>query len=152
MLLSFVENNKSGCKHGLLLKALHLLKSGCSLAVQIKIKELYHQCYSRIIDTSDPDLATIKLLLPFAERRVNVVNTDLSVSRNQSCNTDFSLLTGEAAVWHSTKTSMNLQQPAPLIPPVHPDVQMKPLPFYDVLDVLIKPSSLGLWCFLSLLV
>uniref|UniRef100_H3CC08 Protein inhibitor of activated STAT, 2 n=1 Tax=Tetraodon nigroviridis TaxID=99883 RepID=H3CC08_TETNG len=32
---------------------------------------------------------------------------------------------------------------APLIHPVHPDVQMKPLPFYDVLDVLIKPSSLG---------
>ncbi|KAM8887091.1 E3 SUMO-protein ligase PIAS2 isoform 2-T3 [Spinachia spinachia] len=39
--------------------------------------------------------------------------------------------------------SMNLQEPAPLIPPVHPDVQMKPLPFYDVLDILIKPSSLG---------
>ena len=39
---------------------------------------------------------------------------------------------------------MNLQQPAPLPPPVHPDVQMKALPFYDVLDVLIKPSSLGL--------
>ncbi|XP_035986842.1 E3 SUMO-protein ligase PIAS2 isoform X1 [Fundulus heteroclitus] len=38
---------------------------------------------------------------------------------------------------------MNLQQPAPFIPPVHPDVQMKPLPFYDVLDVLVKPSSLG---------
>lgn len=39
---------------------------------------------------------------------------------------------------------MNLQQPATLIPPVHPDVLMKPLPFYDVLDVLIKPSSLGM--------
>ncbi|CAL8263245.1 unnamed protein product [Boreogadus saida] len=38
---------------------------------------------------------------------------------------------------------MSLQQPAPLPPPVHPDVQMKALPFYDVLDVLIKPSSLG---------
>ncbi|CAL8326941.1 unnamed protein product [Arctogadus glacialis] len=38
---------------------------------------------------------------------------------------------------------MNLQQPDPLPPPVHPDVQMKELPFYDVLDVLIKPSSLG---------
>ncbi|MEQ2292544.1 E3 SUMO-protein ligase pias2 [Ameca splendens] len=38
---------------------------------------------------------------------------------------------------------MNLQHSSPLIPPVHPDVQMKPLPFYDVLDVLIKPSSLG---------
>ncbi|KAK2837064.1 hypothetical protein Q5P01_014276 [Channa striata] len=66
-----------------------------------------------------------------------------SFGRTQFCNTDLSLLTGEAAVWHNTKTSMNLQQPAPLIPPVHPDVQMKPLPFYDVLDVLIKPSSLG---------
>lgn len=38
---------------------------------------------------------------------------------------------------------MNLQAPAPLMPPVHPDVHMKPLPFYDVLDILIKPSSLG---------
>ncbi|XP_061529205.1 E3 SUMO-protein ligase PIAS2 isoform X2 [Phycodurus eques] len=38
---------------------------------------------------------------------------------------------------------MNLQHPGPQIPPVHPDVQMKSLPFYDVLDILIKPSSLG---------
>lgn len=38
---------------------------------------------------------------------------------------------------------MNLQQAAPLIPPVHPDIQMKSLPFYDVLDILVKPSSLG---------
>ncbi|XP_056233067.1 E3 SUMO-protein ligase PIAS2 isoform X1 [Seriola aureovittata] len=66
-----------------------------------------------------------------------------SFGRSQSCNTDFSLLTDETAAWPDVKTSMNLQQPAPLIPPVHPDVQMKPLPFYDVLDVLIKPSSLG---------
>lgn len=50
-------------------------------------------------------------------------------------------------MWRDNKEefSMNLQQPAPLVPPVHPDVQMKPLPFYDVLDVLIKPSSLGLF-------
>ncbi|KAJ0067731.1 hypothetical protein NL108_010039 [Boleophthalmus pectinirostris] len=49
---------------------------------------------------------------------------------------------GAAAVLKTDR--MNLHQtPAPLLPPVHPDVQMKPLPFYDVLDVLIKPSSLG---------
>ncbi|XP_075903139.1 LOW QUALITY PROTEIN: E3 SUMO-protein ligase PIAS2 [Nelusetta ayraudi] len=58
-------------------------------------------------------------------------------------NTDYSLLTGGTAVWLKKKKKMNLQQPTTLIPPVHPDVQMKPLPFYDVLDVLIKPSSLG---------
>lgn len=121
-----------------------LLKTGCSPS------NLTHQHYCRIIYTSLSDLATVKSLLLSAEREVTVVNTDLSFSRSQSCNTHFILFTGEAAEWHNTKTSMNLQQPAPLIPPVHPDVQMKPLPFYDVLDVLIKPSSLGLWCFFVL--
>ncbi|XP_077457535.1 E3 SUMO-protein ligase PIAS2 [Stigmatopora argus] len=38
---------------------------------------------------------------------------------------------------------MSLQHPGTQIPPVHPDVEMKSLPFYDVLDILIKPSSLG---------
>ncbi|XP_068995424.1 E3 SUMO-protein ligase PIAS2 isoform X1 [Embiotoca jacksoni] len=66
-----------------------------------------------------------------------------SFGRNQSCETDFSPLPGDSAAWPLPQSSMNLQQPAPLLPPVHPDVQMKPLPFYDVLDVLIKPSSLG---------
>lgn len=56
----------------------------------------------------------------------------------------FSLLVDvETSVWQNIRTSMNLQPAVPLIHPVHPDVQMKPLPFYDVLDVLIKPSSLG---------
>ncbi|XP_069544236.1 E3 SUMO-protein ligase PIAS2 isoform X1 [Brachyistius frenatus] len=66
-----------------------------------------------------------------------------SFGRNQSCEADFSPLPGDSAAWPLPQSSMNLQQPAPLLPPVHPDVQMKPLPFYDVLDVLIKPSSLG---------
>ncbi|NXO61125.1 PIAS2 ligase, partial [Aramus guarauna] len=41
------------------------------------------------------------------------------------------------------KPHFEMQQPSPPIPPVHPDVQLKSLPFYDVLDVLIKPTSLG---------
>uniref|UniRef100_UPI003AAABDF7 E3 SUMO-protein ligase PIAS2 isoform X1 n=1 Tax=Centroberyx gerrardi TaxID=166262 RepID=UPI003AAABDF7 len=143
VLLGFAGHNKSGRKHELLLRALHLLKSGCSPAVQIKIKELYRRRYPRIIDTGVPDLASLKSLFCSAEAGVTVVNTDISFRGSQSCDSDFNLLTGEAVVLHETKASMNLQQQAPLIPPVHPDVQMKPLPFYDVLDVLIKPSSLG---------
>uniref|UniRef100_A0A3Q1CK90 Protein inhibitor of activated STAT, 2 n=1 Tax=Amphiprion ocellaris TaxID=80972 RepID=A0A3Q1CK90_AMPOC len=100
-----------------------MLKSGYSLAVGVIIKELYDQSFSKI---------TTMVLLP-----------ESYCCCFQSCNKDFSLLTGENVVWHHTEASMSLQQPAPLIPPVHPDVQMKPLPFYDVLDVLIKPSSLG---------
>ncbi|PNI60829.1 PIAS2 isoform 12, partial [Pan troglodytes] len=41
VLLGFAGRNKSGRKHDLLMRALHLLKSGCSPAVQIKIRELY---------------------------------------------------------------------------------------------------------------
>ncbi|KAF3815292.1 hypothetical protein GH733_016674 [Mirounga leonina] len=36
-----------------------------------------------------------------------------------------------------------MQQPSPPIPLVHPDGQFKNLPFYDVPDVLIKPTSLA---------
>ncbi|KAM3876753.1 E3 SUMO-protein ligase PIAS2 [Diretmus argenteus] len=131
VLLGFAVRNKSGRKHELLLRAVHLLKNGCSPAVQIKIKELYRRRYPRIIESGFPHLAAIKSLFFSAEGGVT------------PCHSDLNPLTGEPVVLHQTKTSMNLQQPAPLIPPVHPDVQMKPLPFYDVLDVLIKPSSLG---------
>lgn len=60
-----------------------------------------------------------------------------SASRNHSCESDVKEKLNQEG-------SMNLQQSAPPLPPVHPDVHMKTLPFYDVLDVLIKPSSLGL--------
>lgn len=101
---------------------------------------IYHPQFSIIISiTKTPD----KYKASFSADRI-VTWVGISLGRSQLCNTDFSLLTGETSVWPYTNTSMNLQQPAPLIPPVHPDVQMKPLPFYDVLDVLIKPSSLGL--------
>ncbi|XP_076857206.1 E3 SUMO-protein ligase PIAS2 isoform X2 [Brachyhypopomus gauderio] len=53
------------------------------------------------------------------------------------------LVTSDSPMFHDLKPRMNMQQPTPLMPPVHPDVLMKSLPFYDVLDVLIKPSSLG---------
>ncbi|CDQ92842.1 unnamed protein product, partial [Oncorhynchus mykiss] len=116
VLLGFAGRNKSGPKHELLLRVLHLLKnSSCSPAVQIKIKELYRRRYPRTIDTCGD---------------VTVVTSDLSDLSPDGASTNKEL-------------RMNLQQPAPLIPPVHPDVQMKSLPFYDVLDILVKPSSLG---------
>jgi len=43
-----------------------------------------------------------------------------------------------------TKAHFEMQQPSPSIPPAHPDIQLKSLPFYNVLDVLLlnKPTSL----------
>ncbi|KAM9463373.1 E3 SUMO-protein ligase PIAS2-like isoform 3-T5 [Salvelinus alpinus] len=155
VLLGFAGRNKSGPKHELLLRVLHLLKNAsCSPAVQIKIKELYRRRYPRTIDTCLTDLAAGKSAFSAEGGGVTVVTSDLGdlspdgagVSRDFDLASDSLLLSGDSLLLHeetNKELRMNLQQPAPLIPPVHPDVQMKSLPFYDVLDILVKPSSLG---------
>ncbi|XP_052448347.1 E3 SUMO-protein ligase PIAS2-like isoform X1 [Carassius gibelio] len=146
VLLGFAGRNKSGRKHELLLRALQLLRSGCSPAVQIKIKELYRRRYPRTFDGLR-DLAALKSSIKSyfqIDSGETVVSSDLPLQTGHS---DFlqqqHLVSCDSPVLHESKPMMNLQQPTSLMAPVHPDVQMKSLPFYDVLDVLIKPSSLG---------
>ncbi|XP_026106197.1 E3 SUMO-protein ligase PIAS2 isoform X5 [Carassius auratus] len=146
VLLGFAGRNKSGRKHELLLRALQLLRSGCSPAVQIKIKELYRRRYPRTFDGLR-DLSALKSSIKSyfqIDSGETVVSSDLPLQTGHS---DFlqqqHLVSCDSPVLHESKPMMNLQQPASLMAPVHPDVQMKSLPFYDVLDVLIKPSSLG---------
>ncbi|KAM9446357.1 E3 SUMO-protein ligase PIAS2 isoform 2-T2 [Clarias gariepinus] len=147
VLLGFAERNKSGRKDELLLRALHLLKSDCSPAVQLKIKDLYRRRYPRTLD-SLAELSALKSSINSyldSEESSPVVSLDLSFGASTS---DLPrhhqhLVPVNSAALHDPKPRMNMQQPTPLMPPVHPDVQMKSLPFYDVLDVLIKPSSLG---------
>ncbi|KAM3939755.1 E3 SUMO-protein ligase PIAS2 isoform 2-T2 [Leptodactylus fuscus] len=145
VLLGFAGRNKSGRKHDLLMRALHLLKNGCSPAVQIKIKELYRRRFPRTLEAV-PGLSSI---------RSNVFNLD----SNSSVDSDLAVagihsLPSTSVAPHSpasplgtvllqdTKPHFDLQQLSPPIPPVHPDVHLRSLPFYDVLDVLIKPTSL----------
>lgn len=147
VLLGFAGRNKSGRKDELLLRALHLLKSDCSPAVQLKIKDLYRRRYPRTLD-SLAELSALKSSINSyldSEESSPVVSLDLSFGASPS---DLPrhhqhLVPVNSAALHDPKPRMNMQQPTPLMPPVHPDVQMKSLPFYDVLDVLIKPSSLG---------
>uniref|UniRef100_A0A3Q3J239 Protein inhibitor of activated STAT, 2 n=1 Tax=Monopterus albus TaxID=43700 RepID=A0A3Q3J239_MONAL len=131
-------------------KTLFPLAPHCVVQVRLRIK--FFCFFSVCCQLASKTLHYCHLLVPpkFPSGLILLVTSFLlsdhlliSLSRSQFRNTDFTLLTGETAVWHNIKTSMNLQPPAPVIPPVHPDVQMKPLPFYDVLDILIKPSSLG---------
>ncbi|KAI1905220.1 hypothetical protein AGOR_G00013880 [Albula goreensis] len=144
-LLGFAGCNTSGRKHELVLRALHLLESGCSRAVHIKIKELYDCRYPRVLETL-PDRASLKSSVFSLEDDSAVVFSHPSpttvyiqglVSEPQSS------LAHSSVLLHESKHRIDMQQSAPPIPPVHPDVQLKSLPFYDVLDVLIKPSSLG---------
>ncbi|XP_051543196.1 E3 SUMO-protein ligase PIAS2-like isoform X1 [Myxocyprinus asiaticus] len=145
VLLGFAGRNKSGRKHELLLRALHLLRSGCSPAVQIKIKELYRRRYPRTFEGLS-DLTALKSSIKSYFHIVGgatVVSSDLPLQTSHSDLVQQHLSSCESPVFHESKPMMNMQQPTPLMAPVHPDVQMKSLPFYDVLDVLIKPSSLG---------
>uniref|UniRef100_A0A8C4TAQ8 E3 SUMO-protein ligase PIAS1-like n=1 Tax=Erpetoichthys calabaricus TaxID=27687 RepID=A0A8C4TAQ8_ERPCA len=60
VLLGYAGRNKHGRKHELLTKALHLLKAGCSPAVQMKIKELYRRRFpTKIVTPADLSLAGV---------------------------------------------------------------------------------------------
>lgn len=133
------------------MRALHLLKSGCSPAVQIKIRELYRRRYPRTIEGLS-DLSSLKPSVFNLDSSSSPVEPDLAVaglhpipSTSVTPQSPSSPLS--SVLLQDTKPRFEMQQPSPPIPPVHPDVQLKSLPFYDVLDVLIKPTSLGKWDF-----
>ncbi|XP_074669652.1 E3 SUMO-protein ligase PIAS2 isoform X4 [Strix aluco] len=146
VLLGFAGRNKSGRKHDLLMRALHLLKSGCSPAVQIKIRELYRRRYPRTIEGLS-DLTSIKPTVFNLDSSSSPVEPDLAVAGihplpSTSVTSQSPSSPVNSVLLQDTKPHFEMQQPSPPIPPVHPDVQLKSLPFYDVLDVLIKPTSL----------
>ncbi|XP_032530921.1 E3 SUMO-protein ligase PIAS2 isoform X5 [Chiroxiphia lanceolata] len=146
VLLGFAGRNKSGRKHDLLMRALHLVKSGCSPAVQIKIRELYRRRYPRTIEGLS-DLSAIKPAAFNLDSSSSPVEPDLAVSGihtlpSTSVTPQSPSSPVRSVLLQDTKSHFEMQQPSPPIPPVHPDVQLKSLPFYDVLDVLIKPTSL----------
>ncbi|XP_064416603.1 E3 SUMO-protein ligase PIAS3 isoform X2 [Latimeria chalumnae] len=144
VLLGFAGRNKSGRKHELLTKGLQLLKSGCSPAVQMKIKELYRRRFPRkILSPSDLSLlplqtGTVPGATALTQGSVSQLPYDISPTASVVPNTmlpPIPLL--------GPKREMDFQHLSPPIHPVHPDVKMKRLPFYDVYDELIKPTTLG---------
>ncbi|NXN96213.1 PIAS2 ligase, partial [Rhinopomastus cyanomelas] len=145
VLLGFAGRNKSGRKHDLLMRALHLLKSGCSPAVQIKIRELYRRRYPRLEGISDLPPIKPSTLLDF-DCSASSVETELpglhALPSTSVTPQSPSSPVSPVLLQDTPKPHFEMQQPSPPIPPVHPDVQLKSLPFYDVLDVLIKPTSL----------
>ncbi|NXS91770.1 PIAS3 ligase, partial [Jacana jacana] len=142
VLLGFAGRNKSGRKHELLTKALQLLKSGCSPAVQMKIKELYRRRFPRKILTPS-DLSMLHI-------QAGQLPSATALSQGTMCHLpyDHGSATVAAALLPPApvlgpKHEVDVQHLSPPIHPVHPDVKMKRLPFYDVYDELIKPTTLA---------
>ncbi|XP_047008910.1 E3 SUMO-protein ligase PIAS1 isoform X1 [Ictalurus punctatus] len=139
VLLGYAGRNKHGRKHELLTKALHLLKAGCSPAVQMKIKELYRRRFpTKMVSPTD-------LSLPGVHSTTGVASAGLPASLAQlgfdSHGAPSPLLPVSLL---GPKHELGLPHLSSALHPVHPDVKLQRLPFYDVLDELIKPTSLVL--------
>ncbi|KAM9817363.1 E3 SUMO-protein ligase PIAS1-like [Neosynchiropus ocellatus] len=154
VLLGYAGRNKHGRKHELLTHALHLLKSGCSPAVHMKIKELYCRRFPAKM-LSHPELAMSGPHHPATAGLLGGGGAALPAGLTQ--------LAYEGHAGHGGAPSPAALLPLSLLGPghqdvtglthhlsgsasvdrVHPDVKLQRLPFYDLLDVLIKPISLA---------
>uniref|UniRef100_A0A8C7WQE2 Protein inhibitor of activated STAT, 1b n=1 Tax=Oryzias sinensis TaxID=183150 RepID=A0A8C7WQE2_9TELE len=132
VLLGYAGRNKHGRKHELLTKALHLLKAGCSPAVQMKIKELYRRRFPTKM------VSPVDLALP-GVHSASSLPAGLAPLGFDSHGSPSPLLPVSLL---GPKHEMSLPHLSSALHPVHPDVKLQRLPFYDVLDELIKPTSL----------
>uniref|UniRef100_A0A8C9V124 Protein inhibitor of activated STAT 1 n=1 Tax=Scleropages formosus TaxID=113540 RepID=A0A8C9V124_SCLFO len=134
VLLGYAGRNKHGRKHELLTKALHLLKAGCSPAVQMKIKELYRRRFpTKMVSPAD-------LALPSVHSASNALPAGLTQLAFDGHGAPSPLLPVSLL---GPKHELSLPHLPSALNPVHPDVKLQRLPFYDMLDELIKPTSLA---------
>ncbi|KAF1662359.1 E3 SUMO-protein ligase PIAS1, partial [Aptenodytes patagonicus] len=126
VLLGFAGRNKSGRKHELLAKALQLLKPGCSPAI-LTPSDL------SMLHVQAGQLPSAAALTPGAVCHLPYDHGSPAVPA--------ALL--PPAPLLGPKHETDVPRLPPPVHPVHPDVKMKRLPFYDVYDELIKPTTLG---------
>ncbi|KAK7912438.1 hypothetical protein WMY93_012649 [Mugilogobius chulae] len=131
-------------KHELLTKALHLLKSGCSPAVHMKIKELYRRRFPAKM-LSHTELSLSAQHHPAAAGGAALPGlTQLAYEGHGGAPSPAALLPLSLlgpGKHELSPLSQRLGSTGPLHP-LHPDVKLQRLPFYDMLDELIKPTSL----------
>ncbi|KAJ8248708.1 hypothetical protein GJAV_G00226870 [Gymnothorax javanicus] len=134
VLLGYAGRNKHGRKHELLTKALHLLKAGCSPAVQMKIKELYRRRFPTKM------VSPAELALPSVHSTSGGLPAGLTQLGFDGHGAPSPLLPVSLL---GPKHELGLPHLPSALHPVHPDVKLQRLPFYDMLDELIKPTSLA---------
>ncbi|XP_056137533.1 E3 SUMO-protein ligase PIAS1 [Lampris incognitus] len=133
VLLGYAGRNKHGRKHELLTKALHLIKAGCSPAVQMKIKELYRRRFpTKMVSPVDLALPSVHST---SSLPAGLTQLGFDGHGAPSPLLPVSLL--------GPKHELGLPHLPSAMHPVHPDVKLQRLPFYDMLDELIKPTSLA---------
>lgn len=131
MLLGFVGRSKSGLKHELVTRALQLVQFDCSPELFKKIKELYETRYAK--KSSEPVPQAHRPLDPLTmhstyDRAGTVPRTPLS-----GPNIDYPVLYGKYLNGLGRLPAKTLK----------PEVRLVKLPFFNMLDELLKPTELG---------
>lgn len=124
MLLGFVGRSKSGLKHELVTRALQLVQFDCSPELFKKIKELYETRYAK--KSSEPGPQAPRPLDPLALH--SVPRTPLS-----GPTVDYPVLYGKYLNGLGRLPTKALK----------PEVRLVKLPFFNMLDELLKPTELG---------
>ncbi|XP_060642153.2 E3 SUMO-protein ligase PIAS4 isoform X1 [Anolis sagrei] len=145
MLLGFVGRSKSGLKHELVTRALQLVQFDCSPELFKKIKEIYETRYAKL---SEPPGAPKPQVSPTAPTQPPTApdGMPLHASFDRSGNNN-------TAVPRTALSSTNIDYPSLYgkylnglgrlpVKPVKPEVRLVKLPFYTVLDELLKPTEL----------
>ncbi|XP_021340262.1 E3 SUMO-protein ligase PIAS2-like isoform X8 [Mizuhopecten yessoensis] len=122
VLLGYAGRNKTGRKQELLQRAIQLVQKGASVPIQIKIRELYNQIFSS------------------SRRKVPGRNEDEGLPGGYNIFGGHGS-SGSRPMDYSTAQRM-VEPPSTMGIPVHPDVRLKHLPFYDCITELMKPTSL----------
>ncbi|XP_064608915.1 E3 SUMO-protein ligase PIAS2-like isoform X3 [Liolophura sinensis] len=131
VLLGFAGRNKTGRKQELLSRALSLVQKGCSMPVQIKIRDLYKKI-------NDQLFLSARRRFPAGKPGGPV---DIS-SQQQSPHNNALPPHDPRGLEYGKHVPMMAPVRTPNSVPVHPDVRLKVLPFYDLKGELLKPSSL----------
>lgn len=126
MLLGFVGRSKSGLKHELVTRALQLVQFDCSPELFKKIKELYETRYAK--KNVDPSPQAPRPLDPLALH--SMPRTPLS-----GPTVDYPVLYGKYLNGLGRLPTKALK----------PEVRLVKLPFFNMLDELLKPTELGEW-------
>ncbi|KAM5193426.1 E3 SUMO-protein ligase PIAS4 [Mantella aurantiaca] len=138
MLLGYVGRSKSGLKHELVTRALQLVQFDCSPEVFKKIKELYETRYSKKPNDLVPTATT---QLPPSHRSQDSLlihpsfdhGTTASRTSISQPNMDYQ------SVYAKHVNGLSRIPPKAMS---KPEVRLVKLPFYDVVDELLKPTEL----------
>jgi len=126
-ILSFAGQNKSGRKEVLQEKALELVKSN-NKTIILKIKEIANLSNRKRDNSTSSDTQgySCSMESSYSNPYTSPIPDSPTPSSHQSSNN------GDGNESPAQRSSL----------PTFPDVKLKSLPFFDILDVLLKPSSL----------